>query len=195
MAMVLHSPVGTPPALWTGGLQVIGFKVKPAVTPSTGVVHAPPTAGAMLRPYGSRYTAKMRCRSSGECPPKSTSKAGALDAVNEWDLGWTYWPHSSHHPRELQDPKPQVGPQIYCQPVSSTLPPASGTLGASSSGWVNGENTWVVTNGQLSFASGVKCGVWQPQMCTTWVHYASPGWLTCRSEAHSLCWGSHFSQH
>lgn len=45
--------ITTPPVLWTGGLQVIEFKVEPAVYLSSKVVPAPPIAAAMLQPNGS----------------------------------------------------------------------------------------------------------------------------------------------
>ena len=47
----LHSPITTPPVLWTGG-PGNQIKVEPAVNPSSGVVHVPPPAAAMLWPYG-----------------------------------------------------------------------------------------------------------------------------------------------
>lgn len=71
--MVLSPPMTTPLVLWTGGLQMIRFKVEPAVYPSVGGALAPPTdciSHAEAKWIPGDMT-KMRSRSSAVYLPQS----------------------------------------------------------------------------------------------------------------------------
>ena len=129
------------------------------------------------------YAATMRYRSSAVCLLQPSSHAHALDACDCVGPGediLTLW---------LPPPTGAAGPITTSGPADArantellSLVLASGChSNASNSGRANGESTWVVASGQVSFARGGKWGIWQGHTCThSLTHHAALGWRDCR---------------